>query len=111
MLEREVLGDHAAHRDAVDVRRLDARGVHHRDDVGDHVLHRQQPARSRGQPGAAVVEQHHVGPLEVRHEAVPVAVRAAQPGDEHDRLTGLVSGPEPVDLDVAVMGGRHRGSL
>jgi penicillin-binding protein 2 len=63
-----VLGDHAAHRDADDVRVRQPRVVHHGEHVLGHVLHRQRAGGAAGAAGAAVVEGDHAPPGHERRQ-------------------------------------------
>lgn len=87
VLEREVLGDHPAHRDADHVRALVSGGVEHGERVGHQVVHRQQPARRVRLAGPAVVE--HQAPHRARQvspQPAPRPAAARQPHDHQQRL-------------------------
>jgi hypothetical protein len=104
MPERELLGDHAAHRDAHDVGALPAERVEQRGGVLGEVGDRERIVHARAAPDAAVVVADDVEALQGLQERVaPREVRPAHALDEQQRLPGaapLVEELEPVDREV-----------
>ena len=116
VVERQVLGDHAAHRCADDVCALDAGGVEHRHGVVGQAAHREPSPHRRGASRTAVVEQDHpVLAGQPRQQPVPKARAGAEAHDQHDGVSGRVrlerSLLAPGDPSVARAGLAHTRSL
>ena len=109
MIERQVLGDHAAHRGADHVRRVHPGGVEHGDRVGGHSRHRQGPGDAIGVPGAAVVDQQQPPAVgQVRLQPPPHPPRTSQTHDHQHGLAVGRPGAAPVQPRPVALGERHR---
>ena len=99
--DRHLLGDHAAHRQAVDVGAVDAERVQQPDGVTGELRDRGDAPRRRGAPGAAVVvaDAVELGGVGVDHRREDLAADG-EAGDPQQRLAGALA------LDVQPRGGR-----
>ncbi len=86
--ERELLRNHAAHRDAVDVRAVDLRMIEDRRDVIRHIGHGPRCIGLVALAGAAIVDEDSFeAPLdEVEKRITPSAAGAAEAHDEGERI-------------------------
>jgi hypothetical protein len=84
MPQRELLGDHAPHREAQQVRSLDGERVHQRGDVICHVCDGVGGRSFRTAADVPVVEDHHLEPLGQRGHLRECPQRGVVP-DPHDQ--------------------------
>ena len=86
-LERQLLGDHPAHRYAEHVGAVDAERIHEAERVARHHPRRVRVIGSVGLADTAVVERDHPMPhRKVGHLKRPGHVIAAEPHDQHQRI-------------------------
>jgi hypothetical protein len=107
MAQRDLLGDHPAEREPVDVRGLLAGGVEHRDRVVGHLAHRVRQRCGLAAADAAVVERQHPERGGKDGDRPPPRVqRHPQPHDEQDRRAP--SAALVVQADGPMVGDGHR---
>jgi len=108
MSQRELLGDHSAHRDAENMRAFDLRRIQHRRCIVSHLRDRICSGGNIAFPHAAIVEGD--GPVmlgENRASAMPHFAGIAAPHDQEQRVTRV----RIIPIDAGSITGRVRHAL